>query len=153
MYSKTKELNVLKNKCFGPNSDSFLARAAMYQPHLVIDSCLLLIKGSILGVLYSFTWFVSQDTLRNQNLSTGRRLQRLQRVSGAMKEQLQAFSPVRSAASHRHLNHTNIMTMNEKRNCYSIENLPTESTWVRNKGNWLLYTSILWISWLCLFNN
>ncbi|XP_027043505.1 uncharacterized protein [Pocillopora verrucosa] len=68
------------------------------------------------------------DTLRNQNLSTGRRLQRLQRVSGAMKEQLQAFSPVRSAASHRHLNHTNIMTMNEKRNCYSIENLPTEST-------------------------
>lgn len=51
MYSKTKELNVLKNKCFGPNSDSFLARAAMYQPNLVIDSCLVLVKGSILGVL------------------------------------------------------------------------------------------------------
>ncbi|KAJ7378788.1 hypothetical protein OS493_021375 [Desmophyllum pertusum] len=62
------------------------------------------------------------DNLRNQNLSTGRRLQRLQKVSGAMKEQLQAFSPMRSA-SQRHLN--SIANMSEKRNCYSSENLPT----------------------------
>lgn len=68
------------------------------------------------------------DTLRNQNLSTGRRLQRLQRVSGAMKEQLQAFSPMRSAACHRYLDHINITITNENRNYFSTENLPKETT-------------------------
>lgn len=63
------------------------------------------------------------ESLRHQNQSTGRRLKRLQKVSGAMKEQLQAFTPLRSV-SQRHLD--SITSANGKRNCYSSENLQAE---------------------------
>lgn len=74
-------------------------------------------------LINSIVLFLFQDSLRNQNLNTGRRLQRIQKVSGAMKEQLQAFS-LRRSASQQPL-YKDVTEINARRMSYPSENSPT----------------------------
>ena len=46
----------------------------------------------MLHFFFNHLFIFSQDSLRSQNLSTGRRLQRLEKVSDAMKGQMEAFT-------------------------------------------------------------